>query len=881
MTKTFYILCFCFISSWTFAQQEIFINIEIVNESLIQVFDQVERDHEISFSYNNELIKDIVVNGIFVKTPLKEFLTEILKFEKIKFEVVEEKYILISPDLNKKLATLAPPTISVCGIVKDELTLEAIYFANAYIKNTTIGTSCEVDGSFKLKGSFTEKDTLVISYVGYQTQEMLVKAFRNKPCRSITLILNDYQTPVVKVMGYIMDGVYLGNDANEVKIQPDNINQLPGQVEPDIMQSIQLLPGVISPDESASKIHIRGGTPDQNLVLWDNIPVYHTGHFFGSISAFNPYIVDEVNVWRGAFGVEYGGRVSGVVDIQSNNKIPEKINLGVGMNLTHGHAFAKIPIWKEKSAFILSYRRSFTDFWETPTFSKLKNKVFQGTKIEDGEADDNDLIELKNKFKFYDANAKWILKPTATDEIQVSFFTGKNSLEYSLEDIEDELDTSDELDLDNWGISANWEKKWNNKLSTKINSTYSDFIYNYQYINQQDSLTLPIEDINKSNSVIDYRIRLEGRYLLNDQHSLMGGYHFTSQEVGYNISEKLLFEENISEENNSSGKTQSLFLDYAFQNKKWLLNGGLRYNYFDLNAGHFFEPRFSIQWQPKLALKLKLNGGISHQFIGQLVDLELNSLGVNNEIWILSDEEKDSAIKGQQFALGFLYKKKGWQIDVEGYFKKLENITSLSTSFNTMVSDNFSTGTSNIIGVDILLKKRWKNYRTWISYTLAKADYTFEELSENSFPAFHDQRHTLSWMHMYKWKNLELSLGWNFHSGLPFTPLEDAELTQLEDEGEEYDVITPVLSTINSARLIPYHRLDFSATYSFPKSNTKRWEGKVGFSIQNMYNRYNVFSTSFSDNILDEDDPSEDDPLEIDKGLLEFTPNILLRFEWN
>ncbi|MGK0390299.1 MAG: outer membrane cobalamin receptor [Maribacter sp.] len=871
------------------AQDDILVTIAFDDELLSVVFENLEKEYDISFSYSNDLIKDIKVNGNFDNTPLSLVLTAILKKEKVKFEFIEEKYILISPDENKQIEEeldTRSPSLSICGNIQDELTQDGLSYTNVYILNSNIGTATDENGNFKLKGRFSKIDSLEISFMGYETQRFAVRELLNQPCRNFVMKLDEYESVAVKVTGYLMDGIYLGSDANEVKIQPDKMNILPGQIEPDVMQSVLLLPGVISPDESASKLHIRGGTPDQNLVLWDGIPMYHTGHFFGSISAFNPYIVDEVNVWRGNFGPQYGGRVSGIIDINSTQKVSEKIKIGAGLNFTHGHAFAEIPIWKDKSALIVSYRRSFTDLWGSPTFNNLKNKIFQGTKVESNEdqnEEEEEPLELINNFSFYDANAKWLLNPTKKDKIYVSAFTGRNSLDYEVNNSIEDYDVRDELRLKNWGISGEWGRDWNDKLSSKLNAAYSDFEYNYQYLITTDSINNPIENISKSNTVEDFRLRLESKYSFNEQHEINTGYHFTIQNVAFNINETLLFEPNSEESNNGKGKTQSVFLDYIFQNEKWLLNGGLRYNYFNRATAHSVEPRFSLQWQAIPSLRLKLNGGLHHQFISQLVELEFNTLGVNNEIWILADEEENSVIKSQQLAAGFIFKKKGWQVDVEAYAKKLSNIASLSTSFGSQVTDNFSSGTSDILGIDILLKKRWKRYRSWISYTWSKANYTFPELSNNSFPAFHDQRHTLGWMHLFKWHPLEISLGWNYHSGLPFTALSSTEIeTFVDEEGDEYVIANPLLGKINSTRLANYHRLDFSMVYTFPHKLTSKWKGRLGFSLTNIYNRSNVFSTTYSESIIDEyDDPNDIEVLEIEKYLLEFTPNILFRIEWN
>ena len=245
----------------------------------------------------------------------------------------------------------------------------------------------------------------------------------NLPCRNIFLGLALVDFPKIIITEYLADGIDQNSADAHISIKPEKMDMLPGLTEADVLQSIQLLPGVSSPNETASGIFIHGGTPDQNLILWDGIPIYHSGHFFGSISAFNPNVVDDVKVYRGGFGPQYGGRVSGVIDISSTDNIPEQISAGIGINLTHGDAFAKIPLFKQKAALILSFRRSFTDLWQTPTFKQMSKKVFQGTKIEDSqeEAEDDDNLDLTQEFHFIDFSAKWIWQVSPKDRFVMSY----------------------------------------------------------------------------------------------------------------------------------------------------------------------------------------------------------------------------------------------------------------------------------------------------------------------------------------------------------------------------------------------------------------------------------------------------------------------------
>ena len=187
----------------------------------------------------------------------------------------------------------------------------------------------------------------------------------------------------IVIKEFLTSGISRENDDTSILVSPKKLGILPGLTEPDVLQSIQLLPGVQSPTETAAGIYIRGGTPDQNLVLWDGIKMYHSGHFFGTISAFNPYITEDIKLYKSGTKASYGNRISGVIDITSDYDIPKEIKGGFGSNMTHADAYLKAPVGKS-SAVMVSARRSINDIITTETFKNLSQRVFQDTKISEG-----------------------------------------------------------------------------------------------------------------------------------------------------------------------------------------------------------------------------------------------------------------------------------------------------------------------------------------------------------------------------------------------------------------------------------------------------------------------------------------------------------------
>ena len=199
-------------------------------------------------------------------------------------------------------------------------------------------------------------------------------------------------------------------------------------IEPDVLQSIQALPGVLSVDETVSNINIRGGTHDQNLILWEGIKMYQSGHFFGLISAFNPYTTKNVQVSKNGTRAKYGDGISGVIDMQLSNTIDNQFKAGAGFNLINADAYAKIPLSK-KTELQLSTRRSITDFIATPTYNQYFKRIFQDSDLTN-EDDDSYSISSNEDFYFYDVTAKFLYDITENDRIRIHFLNVNNKLNY-------------------------------------------------------------------------------------------------------------------------------------------------------------------------------------------------------------------------------------------------------------------------------------------------------------------------------------------------------------------------------------------------------------------------------------------------------------------
>ena len=667
-------------------------------------------------------------------------------------------------------------------------------------------------------------------------------------------------------------GVKKNNDDSSISIFPNNLEILPGLTEPDVLQSIQLIPGVQSPTETASGLYIRGGTPDQNLILWDGIKMYHSGHFFGTISAFNPYITDKIKLYKNGTKARYGNRISGVVDITSTNDIPLNTKGGFGFNMTHADAYLNSPIGKH-AAILVSARRSINDVINTKTFKNLSDRVFQNTKISEGNKvfEDDEVITTNDLFYFTDYTIKAIVKPNSKDEIQFSNVFTKNKLDYGFLIEEFGEASNDKLDINNQGSSINWKHVYSEKFSQTINAYYSK--YDLKYAGSNSIADEFSDELNKQNKINDFGVSISSNLKLKENNAIGFGYQYSTDKVKYvlRFQDSESPEENFNESNLEKNNTHAIYTDYQYKiEDKLNLNVGIRGNYFSVLDKLYIEPRLNFEARLNTNFKFKMSAEKLHQSISQVVEFNTQEFGLENQIWILSDGDQIPLLKSTQLTSGFIFSKNGWYIDVESFYKNIKGLTSLTVGFNNN-EDFFSKGKSNVFGVDLFLKKKIKNYNTWLSYSFINNDYKFNDINNgNTFPGNSDITHHFTWSHTYNWKNFDVSLGWNIRTGIPYT--------QAKDITETNDGFVINFEEINGKRLPNYHRLDLSTTYKFNFSSNKRWKGKIGFSLLNLYNKKNILSRTYEkrQSLTENTEVLR----EVDKISLGITPNLVFRAEF-
>lgn len=865
-SKTYYFfILFFVIISFGHAQEQVRKNSE--DQLLLkEVLSSIEEKYKVRFSFDSALVEKYQIPPLEEGGDLNTTIEYLQKETNLIFEKLDDRYIVVK---EKKITTNS----TVCGFLVDEKLGTPIVNATVWIDHQSIGVSSNSEGYFELKGLQSDW-VLRIDYLGYYSLENPIFKMENNDCKKIILTETNEELEEVLISDYLTKGMSKKRDG-AIRVSPRNLGILPGLTEPDVLQSLQMLPGVQSPGETASDLHVRGGTPDQNLVLFDGIKMYKSGHFFGLISSFNPYVTQKIEFYRSGTSAKYGDRIGGVLDISSGDAVPD-FKAGFGLNLLHTDAYVKVPLFNDKVGVILSGRRSLTDIWNTVTYQSFSESVFQNTNIAEDETEKkNDLTNVENTFFFHDYNLKVIADITDKDKLVFSNLYNKNELQYYSENERFNENNRDDLEIRNQGSNLKWSKFWSNKWSHEIEMNYSEYQLAYsgerEIIRREPSKSVK-NIFKKYNKVEDLGFKIDVENRRNEISTWTHGYEYSNNNVNY------VFESNERgilpiKPVDTNNNTHALFSEYSFKkNQKWNLNIGLRMNYFSTVEKAYFEPRFFVSNQITDSFQLKFSAEIKNQVLSQLIEFQNNGLGLENEIWALSEGEEIPVLNNYQVTGGFLYQKNGWNLDIDFYNKVIDGLTLLSEDFDTG-RPQYLSGMSTTNGIDFLLKKKFGNYRSWISYTFSKTIFLYDNINNGAeFDGEYDIPHSLVWSHTYSLKKFEFSLGWKVRSGTPYT--QGIKII----EGPQGNYIVKYEDEVNTNRLPIYKKMDLSATYKFKFSKSGKIKGKFGVSFINIFNTENILDRSYEVKIEKENDDQQ--LVETDQISIGFTPNLVFRVDF-
>ena len=795
----------------------------------------LDREYDIAFSYNPESVTNIyITEDLKNVASIDDLLNRSLQNSNITFEKIASTYVLYPKA--KSQAPVKNSNFTLSGRIIDGKTNEALPFATLEIKGINRATTANTDGKFTLMQIPSDTLNLVITYLGYRPLVINLSTVDVNEELVCEMTVQKRFLPSIQVSARTHQLIKVEEEPGKITFNPKQISMLPNLGENDLFSALRRFPGIQGGADANSGLKIRGGQSDQNLVLFDGISVYHVDHFYGYITAFNPNVVKNVQVYKGGYKAKYGGRASGVVNVTGIDGNKSEPSLTVEANPLSANFVAELPVIKDKGSLVLAYRRSFTDIFQSPTYQNMFNNLANSS-IPNTEANNTDVFSSTEQpdFSYYDLNAKFNFQPNKKDNFTLSYYQSEDKLKYTFEGTFEGLRRSSEDDTKwgNRGGSIRWSRQWNTRFFTYFNysnSTYkSKLNADESFFFTDDSTLLSQIFYDQQSDVKDQTFRFDSQWDINPKTSLQFGYWASD----YKVSTQAQNQDIILQDSVQNGQVHSTYISLERKFKKLKITAGLRPVYFNKLQNWFTEPRLSARYDLSGTLALKAAYGIYHQFIRRLNERSLY-LSVP-ETWTLTGDKTIPELRSDHYILGFTVKRDGWVFDVEGYHKFEHGaVEYLFPEFGNPTGnlEQFAIGGNRkIFGADIMLQRKLRNQTILLSYSYLDAQSRYDGInSGNYFRSTGFSKHEVNAVYNYEWKRWDFSLGLVVTSGTPYTPVSGTFIVTLPN-GEKQQYVS--LGGINSENLDWYHRLDLGVNYTIP---LKKGVLQAGFSIYNLYN---------------------------------------------
>lgn len=739
-------------------------------------------------------------------------------------------HILLALCISVISPTFANKQVQFSGYVADAKTGERLIGANVYKASTKLGTATNAYGYFNLNIDEKINNEIVISYIGYTESRFSIKCLKD----TMFTILLEPGREIDEVVIYNKKQSNRINEMGTTHLSMKTVKSLPALGgEHDLVKALQLLPGVQSGTEGSSALYVRGGSPDQNLVMIDDVPLYYVNHLGGFVSIFNPDIVNNVKLIKGGIPARYGTRLSSIVDIRmkEGNMKERKISGSVG--LISMKLALEGPVKIDTSSYLISVRRFMYDILMRP-FSKIYFK------------------DYSLGYTFYDINAKYNHIFSPKNRIFLSFYRGNDKSTINIKNKNNNYSLKNATKWGNTAASFRWNHLFTSKLFSNITAYYTTYRHNMNE-NYQLNSTASEDAFNSSKSfqsaIRDIGLKIDFHYQYSTACNIKYGagatvHQFTpSQTYSSESSEndELLKIFGMSKLNSNEG--YSYFENNIKIGRNFNANVGLRYSFYSVQNKIFnsIEPRGVISFI--LGSRAQIKAGYTK--MSQNVHLlSSGGMGIPADYWLPATSSLIPSVS-EQVSVSFEYETFNGEYSwcIEPYFKQMNNLIEFKQGYshlnNTSNWENLieTNGKGLSYGVELLITKHVGDFTTHLGYTLSKTTRQFNAINDgNAFPYKYDRLHDISMVFMYKInEHIDFSATWVYGSGNAFTLSEARYITLIHNE---YLFAAELYSKKNAYRLRAYHHLDSGFNF---KKHTKWGEPTISVNIYNLYNRKNPY----------------------------------------
>ncbi|MFN5357579.1 MAG: TonB-dependent receptor [Bacteroidota bacterium] len=729
----------------------------------------------------------------------------------------------------------AQEKFTISGYVRDSLSRETLIGATIQAKEQSKGVSSNQYGYYALtlpKGEYA----IVASFVGYFPMEKKINLQADLVI-DFPLLSKSSLSQEIVISSKKRDANIKNAQMGQIDLSMSRAKSVPvifGEVDP--LKILQLYPGVSNAGEGNSGLYVRGGGPDQNLILLDDAVVYNSGHLFGFFSIFNGDAIKNTTLIKGSMPAQYGGRISSVLDISMKEGNLDKYQVEGGIGSIASRFSVQGPIKKEKASFMLSGRRTYIDALVKPLIKK--GSQFYGS-----------------GYYFYDFNAKFNYRFSSKDRLYLSGYFGRDRFDF----VNNKRQFDVEVPWGNSTLSARWNHVFHKKLFMNTTAVYNDYQFSLGALQNSFNFVL-------SSGIRDLNLKTDLDHYLTPEHKLKYGalftYHRLSPSVATGRQDSVLFQPN-----NAQTKFANEFGLYAQDDweagRNLKINYGIRWSAFqqlgpytnyttDIDGNRLDSVKYSSNnpvityggLEPRLTMRYSLDeetslkGSVSRN--RQYLHLVSNAgTTLPTDVWVPSTLRVKPQLSWQYSAGIFKnFNDNAFETSIEVYYKSMQNQIEYRQGFTPSIKDpeeEFVFGKGWSYGTELFINKTKGKFTGWIGYTLAWTWRKFPDLNNgNKYPAKYDRRHDLSVVGIY-----EVNQQWKLSSVFVYAT---GNATSLPEKFYLIEgVLTQQFSRINQYRLAPYHRLDLSATYIPTPKKERKWKHSWVFSIYNVYSRQNPY----------------------------------------
>lgn len=748
--------------------------------------------------------------------------------------------------------------VTISGTLEDRNTGEKLISANVYESSTLKGGASNVYGFYSLTLP-AGKVKIVYSYVGYQTEQIEIDLSRDT-------VINLTLEPVIDIDEVVISAersrsAVRSTQMSMTELSANTIKSLPVLLgEVDVLKALQLLPGVKGGNEGTSGIYVRGGGPDQNLILLDGVPVYNANHLFGFFSVFNPDAIQTVKLITGGFPARYGGRLSSVLDIRMKDGNNKKFSVDGSIGLISSKLTVEGPIIKERTSFIVSARRTYIDLLARPLI-----------RLQAG----GDIDNFKAGYYFYDLNAKVNHKFSDRSRLFLSVYSGDDKAYLGSVQKGRDYRWEDETGL-GWGnftTALRWNYVITPKLFSNTTLTYSQYNFLTSLLDQEerDGVIEHKYQFSYNSGIVDWAGKIDFDYTPGPDHNMRFGYNQIYHTFKPGVTVFLMDFGGNGQEGAAIDTTFGNTNIYAHEGSiyledDWTITPRLKANLGIHLSGFKVRDSLYKSIEPRISARYMVNEKVSvkgaYTRMTQYIHLLTNStIGLPTDLWVPATDRIPPQ-KAQQFALGVVYEPSDeWELSLEGYYKMMDNLIEYKegASFFSVQDDwedKLEVGEGLAYGLEFLARKQYGKTSGWIGYTLSWSNRRFDSISFGEwFPYRYDRRHDISIVFNYRFNDhIDMGITWVYGTGNAVTlPLEKyASIGSWWGDMRWFDGLE-YFEKRNSYRVPAYHRLDIGVNFR----KEKKWgERTWSLGLYNAYNRKNPFFLDF-DKIMNEDGTTE------------------------